>query len=54
MTEPWTARRQIPRLDKSARGIDAASHGGEVTCESDRDEMARRWLEAERSEDQTR
>ena len=50
MPEPLTARRRSLRPERSARGIDAASHGGEVTCESDRDEMARRWLEAEWSE----
>ena len=54
MSEPLTARRHSLRPDRSARGIDAASHGGEVTCESDRDEMAMRWLEMEWSEGQTR
>lgn len=54
MPEPLTARRVIPRPAGSPRGIDAASHGGDATWESDRDEMAMRWLETEWSEGQTR
>jgi len=53
MSEPLTARRQIPSTRESARGIDAASHGGDVTWESDRGEMAMRWLEMEWAEGQT-
>jgi len=53
MSEPLIARRQIPSTYESARGIDAASHGGDVTWESDRDEMAMWWLEMEWSEGQT-
>ena len=41
MSEPLTVRRQIPPTFASARGIDTASHGGEVACESDRGEMAK-------------
>ena len=54
MPEPLTARRRSYRPERSARRIDAAIHGGEVTYESDREEMAMRWLEAEWSEVQTR
>ena len=54
MPEPLTVRRRSHRPERSARGIDTASHGGEVTCQSDRDEMARWWLEVEWSEDQAR
>jgi len=55
MFEPLTTRRQNPRDPLgSARRIDVASRDGEVTCQSDRGEMAMRWLEAEWSEDQTR
>jgi len=53
MSEPLTARQQIPSTRESARGIDAASHGGDVTWESDRGEMAMRWLEMEWAEGQT-
>ena len=53
MSEPWIARRHLPSTCESARGIDAASHGGDVTWESDRDEKALGWLEMEWSEGQT-
>jgi hypothetical protein len=54
MSEPLTVRRRSLRPVRSARGIDTASRGGEVTCQSVRGEMAMRWLEAEWSEGQTR
>ena len=41
MSEPLIRATANPSdRSRSARGIDAASHGGEVTCQSDRDEMA--------------